>query len=114
SETKMVKLQADSFIQSQCYVRSLGKLSCVDCHDPHANVSKDIRGYESVCLRCHMPGSAATDDPSAGKPCPVNAKTGCIECHMPSRRLFPNTALPTRMADHLIRVHRDGTSADNS
>jgi hypothetical protein len=106
------RLQAYGLMRSECYKQSGDTLSCITCHDPHADASTDLKPYEAVCLRCH---SAAT--PSAQRPrqlrtttikawtikaCPVNPRDRCIGCHMPERRAMAE--LPTFMADHFIRV----------
>lgn len=86
---------------SKCFTKSQGKLTCVTCHDPHENASVDIPKYERTCRSCH-------DGSVKSKPlCPVNAKQGCVRCHMPSKSVFPSEfKLPTGMADHFIRIFK--------
>jgi len=83
--------------QSQCYIKSAGKLRCTMCHDPH-----DIpRGpaaathYNAVCEQCH----AATLPRTAGGPHAAGAD--CIACHMPKRRT--DDVVHVAMTDHLIQ-----------
>ena len=97
-------------LKSRCYLESKDTFSCISCHNPHTNVSHDIKKYESICLSCH----SASDKPLfkevatiRGKICPVNSKDQCIRCHMPPGPAFENTATPTKFADHLIRVHKE-------
>lgn len=106
AETGMLRFQVDSIMKSRCFVQSLGKLSCVACHKPHESLSRDSRGYEAVCLKCHDGSSskASSQDEFVHRTCPVRPRDGCIACHMPKRRLFPNSQVPTRMTDHELRA----------
>lgn len=88
------RFQVYGLMESACFRKSGGKVSCISCHDPHDDASKVQKDYEAVCLACH--------EPSAGKPCPVNPAQKCVSCHMPSRRVFPRGDVPIEMADHLI------------
>lgn len=101
------RLQPYGLMLSQCYLQSKDTLSCVTCHDPHTNVSTNTKHYEAVCLTCHSAAPPVKPLPQVqrvqGQVCPVNAKTGCINCHMPERPAIPGSALPTMMADHFIR-----------
>ena len=104
------RLQAYGLMESACFKKTKDTLSCVTCHDPHTNASRDAKKYEAICLTCHATTAGTNHSPSvqrtAAKTCPVNPKTGCIGCHMPARQAIANTQLPTFMADHFIRVHR--------
>jgi nitrate reductase cytochrome c-type subunit len=109
-------------MKSRCFLGSGNRLSCMTCHDPHGDAMTDPKGYEAACLSCHS-GRAAATQPVSGNPsaipthttvkdgsliarsCPVNRRHGCIGCHMPSRVVFPHSKVPTRMADHFIRIH---------
>ena len=101
------RMQAYGLTQSRCFKQSNDSLSCISCHDPHIDASTDKTTYEAVCLTCHSAAAPANPPPhvhrTAGKPCPVNPKTGCIGCHMPARPAIPGSALPTLMTDHFIR-----------
>lgn len=104
------RFQAYGLMRSRCFNESGGRISCITCHDPHANTSHDRTTYESACLKCHS--SAAPASAGSGKPCPVDPRAGCIPCHMPSRPVFKNTDIPTSMADHLIAVHKPSRAAE--
>jgi hypothetical protein len=86
-----VRFQPVGLMQSACYRRSSGTLSCSTCHEPHARTSTDRRGYEMACLSCH------------GRPaqtgCKVSPVTGCVDCHMPRR----DVTRGMMMTDHWIR-----------
>ena len=108
------RFQPAGLVQSQCFQRSGGALSCLTCHDSHRNVSTNAKAYEAVCLTCHT--SAAAHRPPTLRTavvslCPVNPKGNCITCHMPSRKMFASGPVPTLMADHFIRVQPHSTPA---
>lgn len=71
-------------MQSPCFVKSAGKLTCVTCHDPHA-----ARARESACGSCH--DSAHTREKA----------NGCAGCHMARRRA--QDAIHVSMTDHWIQ-----------
>jgi hypothetical protein len=91
----LVRFQPVGLLQSACYRKSRGTLSCANCHDPHAKTSTDLPGYEAACLSCHR-GPSQT-------PCKVSPGTGCVGCHMPRR----DATRGMMMADHWIRSHPD-------
>jgi hypothetical protein len=88
----LVRHQPVGLIQSACFVKSEGKLSCSTCHDPHARSSTDRAAYQAVCLDCH----GANDRTR----CSVSPNEGCVECHMPRR----DVGRGMMMSDHWIRV----------
>jgi hypothetical protein len=106
--TKTNRFQPYGLMTSQCFIKSGGKISCLNCHDPHADASTDHKTYEAACLKCHSP--VKTQPPAVnaalGKPCPVNPKSGCIPCHMPRRPAFDDKEFPALMADHRIAIHK--------
>jgi len=87
----LVRFQPVGLMQSACYRKSKGTLSCASCHDPHAKTSADLPAYEAACLSCHR-GPSQT-------PCKVSPATGCVGCHMPRR----DATRGMMMADHWIR-----------
>jgi hypothetical protein len=90
--TTLVRHQPVGLMQSACYTRTSGGLSCSTCHDPHARPSTDTAAYEAVCLSCHR-GPKQTA-------CPVNPNAGCVGCHMPRR----DTTRGMKFTDHWIRA----------
>jgi hypothetical protein len=100
------RFTAYGLMKSDCYLRSNDTLSCVTCHEPHTNASRDEKTYIKACLNCHGPTAAPgpTHEGRATKNCPVNPRDGCLTCHMPRRKAFKNTKVGTRLTDHFIRV----------
>jgi tetratricopeptide (TPR) repeat protein len=120
-DPKVIRFQGTTLTWSRCYSGSQGALSCVSCHDPHRDAETSATYYKAKCLACHDPaqtaaGAAAAHAPTDGArvielpenvrrvPCPINARNGCVECHMPSRTgVVPHTSF----TDHQIRIHGD-------
>jgi Flp pilus assembly protein TadD len=89
-------------LQSACWNKSGGRLSCLTCHDPHRKVAPAARAahYRAACLSCH----AVTDCPTeSATHSPAAPETGrdCSDCHMPARR--PSDVVHTVMTDHRIQ-----------
>jgi hypothetical protein len=106
----IIRFQPVGLMQSACYKKSDGRLSCLNCHDPHARPSDDPSFYEKACLECHGRGAAPTEAPGAGLkrvPCPVSPRSGCIDCHMRRRE----TGQQVLYTDHWICVLQ-GTGPD--
>jgi hypothetical protein len=49
----LARFQPVGLMQSACYRKSEGALSCVTCHDPHSRASTNRAEYEAQCLSCH-------------------------------------------------------------
>lgn len=83
--------------QSQCYIKSAGKLRCTTCHDPHdiPHGPAASAHYNAVCEKCH----SATLSRTAGAPHAAGAN--CIACHMPKRRT--DDVVHVAMTDHWIQ-----------
>jgi hypothetical protein len=87
----LVRFQPVGLMQSACYRKSRGALTCSTCHDPHARTSTNISAYEAVCLSCHRGPSQTA--------CKVEPAGGCVGCHMPRR----DATRGMMMSDHWIR-----------
>lgn len=91
----LVSNQVPALQHSECFLQSGHAVTCTDCHNPHQDSSKVSERSVSTCLSCHS--GAGTQSAAV---CPVNARSGCIGCHMPA--VEKNSFL---MTDHWIRVH---------
>jgi predicted CXXCH cytochrome family protein len=82
------------FRQSQCYLKSEGKLSCTSCHNPHdiPRGEQATAHYNQVCLGCHQVALTKVSAHQTG--------ANCVSCHMPRRRT--DDAIHVVMTDHLI------------
>lgn len=87
-------------IQSRCYTKSEGKLSCLSCHNPHRKVAAEQRPahYRKVCLECH---TAHEPRPVLSGPSKDAAPDDCVACHMQQRRT--QDVIGVTMTDHHIR-----------
>jgi len=107
-DASFVRYQASGLVLSRCYKESDQSLSCTTCHDPHKDVETRASFYESVCLKCHGPGSPPRNlldaDNKTSRSCPVSAERGCLECHMPR---ITNAVPRTIFTDHQIRIRHD-------
>lgn len=108
----LARFPSVGLVQSACYRRSDGALSCTTCHDPHSRAARDPASYEADCQSCHpAPGDPRPDDRSSvtAAPCPVNPRARCVECHMPRRDLGRGLVF----SDHWIRVPDRPPPGDN-
>jgi hypothetical protein len=78
-----VRYQVARLTRSKCF--QSGKLSCLTCHDAHADVQQVPANYRSRCLECH------SDQQNRGD---------CVSCHM------PRVSVTSRLVftDHYIRA----------
>jgi predicted CXXCH cytochrome family protein len=87
--------------QSQCFLKSEGKLRCTTCHDPH-NIPRGEAAtvhYNAICRDCHRAALERT-----GASGTHTAGANCVSCHMPKRRT--DDAVHVVMTDHFIRSRR--------
>jgi hypothetical protein len=68
-----------------------GKLSCLTCHSPHAQVDRNLASYDAACKGYHTAPRHTT----------VAVKGSCAACHMP--RVQPTPYLS--FANHRIAIY---------
>lgn len=56
SQSQTQRFQPIGLARSACFRASAGRLTCVTCHDAHANASRSPAQYEAVCRSCHNGG----------------------------------------------------------
>ena len=73
-----------SMTLSKCYRASQGRLSCITCHDPHVEPSREEAPayFNRKCLACHTDQSCKLPVHVRMQRKPIN---DCIGCHMPKR-----------------------------
>jgi hypothetical protein len=95
-----VRFQPYRLTESKCYDPDDARISCLACHDPHAEAKAEAAAYDAKCQACHGGGKAAA------KACTV-ARANCVTCHM------PKIALPGahyKFSDHRIRIVKPNES----
>ena len=95
AKPETVRFAPIGLMASRCF-QSSGKLSCLVCHDPHADASKSAEFYMTKCLGCHAA------PPIAGSECRRAKGENCLPCHMPKSSPVPYL----EFTDHRIRVVR--------
>jgi hypothetical protein len=73
-----------SMTLSKCYRASQGRMSCITCHDPHIEPSREeaLAYFAGKCLTCHTDQSCKLPVQTRMQRKPAN---DCIGCHMPKR-----------------------------
>jgi hypothetical protein len=95
-----VRFQPYRLSNSRCYDIDDKRIACTGCHDPHKEVDRVTRDYDTKCLACHgggKPGAAA---------CKVGTED-CASCHMPKIEI-PGSH--HKFSDHDIRVVRKNSA----
>ncbi len=89
------------YMQSACYRSSPEKLSCVECHSPHAlarPATSSVRAANEICTRCHVRHGADLVAHTFHRA--ESDGSRCVECHMPRMDLH----LQMTSHDHTIGV----------
>ncbi len=84
---------------SKCYRKSAGKLGCITCHNPHAQLfgQEAVLSYRAKCLTCHTPESCKLPVAERVK---KSSADDCAFCHMPKRTVA--TITHAALTDHSI------------
>jgi predicted CXXCH cytochrome family protein len=92
----LISDQVTALKNSECWRNTGGRITCVNCHNPHEDASSAILQARAVrtCLGCH----SLSIQHHAGI-CPVNRTSGCVSCHMANE-----TRGAFVIAEHWIRV----------
>ncbi len=102
----------ENHLFSDCYLN--GSMTCVDCHDPHSQGYRDIRGRalasrfsDEQCTDCHASKRERPQDHTHHRP--GTAGSRCVDCHMPYLQQ-PELGHRLRYArsDHTIPIPRPG------
>jgi predicted CXXCH cytochrome family protein len=100
--------EARDFILGGCET----EMSCVDCHDPHAEDSRahlDALGTvqgNATCTRCHDSYATAHSLAAHTQHEPTSVGSACLSCHMPKKNMG--------LAYGLTRYHRIGSPTDEA
>jgi nitrate reductase cytochrome c-type subunit len=111
-----IRFQPYRLEESRCWQTTKdARLTCTNCHDPHAPMVRDVRFYDQKCLSCHSLRKEAGHDASRAawtatpKICP-RATANCTSCHMPKTNV---SEMNSPFVDHFIRVVRPGEPVPN-
>jgi hypothetical protein len=97
---RLARFQPVGLLQSTCFRKSAGEMSCTTCHDPHEHVARQRGEFDSRCLTCHA------IDGSRSPVCPQSPRENCVACHMPEVEVRAGT----KFHDHWIRVRNEHES----
>jgi hypothetical protein len=76
--------QFEQMKMSRCWGGSNGRLGCISCHDPHAQLHGDEAAdfFRGRCLTCHAASTCRAPQPQRQATSPPD---NCISCHMPKQ-----------------------------
>lgn len=111
-----IRFQPYRLEESRCWKATHDvRLTCMQCHDPHAPLVRDTHFYDQKCLSCHSPEKQTRHGASGGtraatpKACP-RATANCVSCHMPKVDV---PEMHSTFTDHFIRIARPGRPVPN-
>jgi hypothetical protein len=90
---RLARFQPVGLLQSACYKKSGGRLTCSTCHDPHEHAPREREQFDGRCLTCH------SGDHAGSVICRISPRENCVACHMPATEVRPGTTFH----DHWIR-----------
>jgi hypothetical protein len=89
-----VRFQPYRLTTSKCYDTDDLRISCTACHNPHQEIDRTAKDYDSKCQACHGGGKRAA------MACKVSTRN-CVTCHMPKVEI-PGSH--HQFFDHEIRI----------
>lgn len=100
--------------QSKCF-RNSATMTCVTCHDAHANERGQETLFAQRCITCHNKEHGTFCKIDASKVSSITS--GCVDCHMPKQPsmsvalLLPGDVLPTAALIHThdIKIYPEAT-----
>lgn len=98
-----VRFQPFRLEESHCWIRSIGRLTCLTCHDPHQPLVQEASSYDHICLQCHSQSGAHNPQMDHATQCKVGRRE-CVSCHMPKVEI---PGMHHAFVDHLIRIQKD-------
>ena len=98
-----VRFQPFRLEESHCWIRSMGRLTCRMCHDPHEPLVQQASSYDHICLECHSQPSMRNPEIHRTLVCKVG-RSQCVSCHMPKVEI---PGMHHAFADHLIRIQKN-------
>jgi hypothetical protein len=98
-----VRFQPFRLEESQCWIRSMGRLTCLTCHDPHEPLVQNTSSYDHICLQCHSQPSKGNPEMHRRPHCKIGQRD-CVSCHMPKVEI---PGMHHAFVDHLIRIQKD-------
>ena len=104
------RMQASACYQGSHRLAEMESMSCVSCHNPHAEAGANRRSrYNQVCADCHRPEA---DPPTVS--CPLSQETrtarngnDCVACHMPKSKSGSMDLPHVTAHDHRIGLPED-------
>jgi len=102
-------------LYSDCYLN--GSMTCVDCHEPHAQNYRDIYGHRLAgrfnneqCLDCHASKREGLEQHTHHRADSPGSR--CTSCHLPYlQHRGIGTQIPFGRADHSIAIPRPAFDA---
>lgn len=98
--TLIMASHIERMMESACYLRTDGDLSCIQCHNPHISVAETpAETFNAVCVGCHKDSAEEDHRSELARSKPLE---NCVTCHMIKRdsRDIPHV----KITDHRISL----------